>query len=99
MRMRVTFPVHSGFTQLHLEWCAPFSTSHFKEDVNHPEESKENDPESTKPDLLGRTEGIVGICSTREREREREGNLQVCKRGALHLCDLCVSLMQLIQNC
>lgn len=58
--MRVIFPLHAGFTRLHLEWCAQFGMAHFKEDAGHPEESKENDPKSTKPDLLeGQKELLV----------------------------------------
>ena len=52
-----------------------FGISHFKEGVDYPEESKDNDPEPTKPDLLGRTERIVGICSTQERERGKTSSM------------------------
>lgn len=95
--MRVVFPFHVGFTRVHLERCA-HAVYHLAGRCRPSRREQENDPECTKPDLLGRTEGIVGICSTRGREGEGEKD-EVCKMGALHLHDLSVSLMHLIQNC
>lgn len=73
MRMRES-SLHSGFTSLHLEWCARVSVSHFKEDPGHPEDSKKNDPVYKAP-LLGRTEGTAGVCSTQESKREKSSSL------------------------
>lgn len=93
---RVASPFRLGFTRVHLERCAHLVYHHAGR-CGPSRREQENDPESTKPDSLGRTEGIVGICSTLAGEGEGEKD-EVCKMGALHLHSPSVSLMHLTQN-